>query len=212
MITANELYYLNRALDGKEIYGIKPKILINENNNDIVKSLKAKKIIDNDKKLNDFSFIILKNLEKYKDAKEYLWINETSVALDNSNYLLFFTKGDDEGFEFKKTTKELMLLALVKEFEFLRGGELFNGDIDEVDIEKVEFDENIIKELAEKAPKDIIYFKKVCKNEIINYVIYYSEDNHIYKYDVLLNIKSRITSKKARREIATMLNIDFGGI
>ena len=212
MITANELYYLNRALDGKEIYGIKPKILINKNNNDIVESLKAKKIIDNDKKLNDFSFIILKNLEKYKDAKEYLWINETSVALDDSNYLLFFSKDNEEEFEFKKTTKELMLLALVKEFEFLRGGELFNGDIDEIDIEKVEFDENIIKELAEKAPKDIIYFKKVCKNEIINYVIYYSEDEHIYKYDVLLNIKSRITSKKARREIATMLNIDFGGI
>lgn len=212
MITANELYYLNRALDGKEIYGIKPKILINENNNDIVESLKAKKIIDNDKKLNDFSFIILKNLEKYKDAKEYLWINEASVALDESNYLVFFTKGDDEEFELKKTTKELMLLALVKEFEFLRGGELFNDNIDEIHIEKVEFDENIIKELAEKAPKDIIYFKKVCKNEIINYVIYYSEDNHIYKYDVLLNTKSRITSKKARREIATMLNIYFGGI
>ena len=209
MITAEELYYLNKALDGDKIYGIKPKLLINNNQSSIIKSLKTKEMLDSDNKLNDFSYIILKNLEQYKAAKEYLWINDMPVSLDKSNYLLFFNKTKDEEFEFKKTTKELMLLDIVKQFEFLRAGELFENNIDEVDLEKIEFDEALVKEFVEKSPQDIIYFRKVCKDEILEYVIYYSEGDSIYKYDATLNFKSRITSKRARREIAKLLNISM---
>lgn len=208
MITADELYYLNRALNGDRIYGIKPQVLGN-GSEDVIKSLKKKQMIDDDEKLNDFSFIILKNLEQYKATREYIWINEMSFALDKSNYLIFFSKKSQREFEFKKTTKELMLLALVKEFEFLRGGELFDNELDEIEIEKVEFDENLLKQLSIKSPNEIIYFKKVFENTIVDYVIYYLEENKIFKYDVLSNKKSRVTSKKVRREIATMLDIDW---
>ena len=210
MITSEELYYLNKALDGNEIYGIKPEMLADYNKDNVVKSLIDKEILNNDEKLNDFTYLILKNLEQYKAAKEYLWINDMPVSLDDSNYLLFFNKKEDEEFEFKKTTKELMLLAIVKEFEFLRAGEIFENNIEQVDLEKVEFDEALIKKLEEKSPNEIIYFRKVKDNEILEYIVYYSEGDSIYKYDATLNFRSRITSKKARREIATLLNIDLG--
>ena len=206
MITAEEIYYLNRALNGEEIYGIKPKISLNNIQNTI-SSLKVKKIIDENEKINDFSYLILRNLEQYKNAREYLWVNDIALSLDRSNSLIFFSKNNNEEFDFKKTTKELMLLAIVKEFKFLQENRKIEGNKVESKIEEVTNIDEMLNFLKEKEIDKVLFFKKTREKDIIEYLVYYDHEGYIYKYDVLRKVKSKVISKQVRREIAILLNI-----
>lgn len=211
MLRSSELYYLNRALDADDIYGIKPDFESITEVNKVKDSLKKKKIIKENEELTDLAFLILKNLEIYKNAKMYIWINDICVSIDESNYLLFFKKTNDEEFEFKKITKELMLLAIVREYNFLQNSTLIDDYEDNRLEEEVESEQLIIDTLINIPKEDILYIRKVDKdNYIEEYNIYYSKNNYAYKYDVLKETKRKINCREIRMELADILEIAKG--
>ncbi len=209
MINSNELYYLNNALDGDDIYGIASNRVFDIKAT--IKSLKEKQIINENGELNDLSYLILKNLEQYKKSKEYIWINDIALSCDNSNYLIFFkkynTKENNEEFMFKKTTKELMLLSLVKEYEFLKESNIVKEIIDYISLD--DFIEKYIRNIS---LENRLFIKKVSGNSIKIYNIYYKENEFVYKYNVLNESRILMSAKEIRKELAQILGISMEDI
>lgn len=207
MISVNELYYLNRALDGKSIYGI--PFEVNEKI-DLFGASKAKQnlikenILDKDGSINDLSFLILVNLREYKRAKDYIWVNDLVMAVDKKDFLIYFKKKDDGKLLFKKTTKEAMIFNIVKEYEFLWGNKEEKKQC-AINISVEEFLEN---NMIHKENKDTLYIQKVSNKEIISRVAYYEEENRVYKYDFYKEKAITTNPLEVRRELLNLYNME----
>ena len=70
MLSSNELYYFNAALDGREIYAVEPmENLFNQlEGANIKEDLIKKNLINEDGSINTLSFIIIDRLRRYKSA------------------------------------------------------------------------------------------------------------------------------------------------
>ncbi|MBD7910560.1 DUF5081 family protein [Clostridium cibarium] len=206
MISVNELYYLNRALDGKNIYGITPyngEKLELFGASKIKENLIKEKILNKDGSINDLSFLILRNLEKYKKAKDYIWINDLVMAMDKSNFLIYFKPEEDGRVLFKKTTKEAMIFNIVKQYEFLWGNkEEVEHSID-IPIKNFFQDKGLVKD-----SKDILYIQKVNKGKIISSNAYYIEENNLFKYDFLKEKAIIVNPLEVRKEILKLYNME----
>ena len=156
MLSVGELYYLNKALDGKEIYGVNPSgEILFRNSKTVIESLIEKEILKEDGSLNELSFMITRNLEQYKKASSYLLLNEVLFSMDDSNYLIFFNKKENGNLDFRKTTKEIMLLSIIKEYEFLWNYKEVNGNK-----EKMPLDIFLNGTISEKEENQVLYIKK----------------------------------------------------
>ena len=207
MFTENEIYFLNSALDDESIYGLKPKeeIAITPVSAEVArKSLIKKKVLNEDMSINNTSYLILKNLEQYKNSKSYIWINDIVASIDESNYLIMFNKNEDE-IEFKKTTKELMLLGIVKQYEFTWP----NIEIEEKN-QHIPVNFFILERLSKVEDEDVIYVKREDDGKVTSYNVYYKEGNLVYKYNVLNEELTIFNPKNIRLEIATALGIKVG--
>ena len=83
MISIDELTFLNNILDGKELKGIELKKDINKI--DVINSLVNKKMLNDNITINENSAIILKALERYKQSRRYLIINDFFCTLEKKN-------------------------------------------------------------------------------------------------------------------------------
>ena len=99
----NELYVLNRGLDGKDIYGIPSfkdmsmsDIMINSIKEDLIE----KKILYNKDKLTNEGVKILKLIDDYKTSDKIIEINSLKIALTNQNHSVIL-KIDSGNFNFK---------------------------------------------------------------------------------------------------------------
>lgn len=209
MITKNELYFLNRALDGEEIYGL-PR------GNDILASMRSmenakaslieKSMLNTDESINDLTFLILRNLEIYKNSKSYIWINDIVASIDASNYMIFFKKEDD-GLEFKKTTKEMMLFAMVKQYEFLWD----NKEV-KVNTREVTLDDFMNEYLDEKDATDVLFIRREIEGNIAIYNVYFVDENkEVFKYDVLREKLANINPRDIRLELGEIFDILWDG-
>ena len=192
-----------KALDGKEIYGINPasELLAKKSINEI-ESLYEKDILKADGSLNELSYLIIRNLEQYKKASSYLWLNDIVCSMDDTDFLIFFRKEESGELEFKKTAKELMLLSIVKEYEFLWNYK----EIDDKK-EKMPLDIFLNKTIPEKEEKEVLYIKKEKDSDVVLYNIYYIEDESVYKYDALNEEVCEINPKEIRIELAKILGV-----
>ena len=87
MLSKSEIYLLNEALDGEEIYGL-PKdgvMFLKQNGSDAMQALIDKKIINEDGSVNETSYLIIKSLEKYKKSRSYIWINDIVASIDDGD-------------------------------------------------------------------------------------------------------------------------------
>lgn len=206
MLTVDEIYYLNKALDGKKIYGINKNFDITgekDKEGKIIKNLIEEKILNEDGSLNELSYQIIRNIEQYKNASNYLWINDIIFSMDKSKYLIFFRKEGKQELTFKKTTKELMLLALVKEYKFLWDNTIVTDEIKKIPLD--EFIKNIAVNRRER--KDL-YIKKVKENRPYLYNIYYEDGESVYKYDAIKEELKTVNPKEVRVELAKILEIE----
>ena len=200
MLTIDEIYYLNKALDGKKIYGINKNINEEDKEQKIVNNLINQEILNQDGSLNQLSFHIIRSLEQYKNASKYLWINDIIFSMDKTDYLVVLKKENEKEMTFAKTTKELLLLAIVKEYKFLWDNYTTEDDIKKIPLDY--FTQNIL--LKRKERKDL-YIRKEIENKPYLYNIYYEEGQNVFKYNILREELKKINPKDAREELAKIL-------
>lgn len=205
MISCDELYYLNKALDGKEIYGISPVENIEDAGSHNIKakeSLIAKKVIDDNGRINYVSYIVLESLEKYKKAEDYIWVNNSVVSIDDSDFLIYLKKAENNEFEFKKITKSIMVYTIFKENSFLQGERNYRKERKNVDIDRF-----ISYVINKKTEDEVLYIRKQSRSKLYFYKIYYEENGVLLVYDVLNKSLSRCNPKDARIEIMKLFEI-----
>ncbi|WPC42617.1 DUF5081 family protein [Clostridium sp. JS66] len=208
MINSNELYYLNRALDGMEIYGVDPvENIVNTlgSGKTAKESLIEKNILTKEGKINERSYLLIEGLEKYKKAKKYLWVNSRIVALDDTNFVIHLEKEEEGKIVLKEITKAIMLYSIIKENSFLWGNKVVENSGKYVSVK--EFVSNI---LNGKKDEDILYIKieNPSRQEVYN--IYYKEKDDIFKYDVIYKSLKKVNPKDIRIELVKLFDMKWG--
>ncbi|WP_411167603.1 DUF5081 family protein [Clostridium sp. MB05] len=211
MLKANEIYLLNEALDSKDIYGINKQTALEQeihSKNKAIDTLKKKKIINDDNSMNEVSYHIIRNLDIFKKANSYIWLNDILLSLDNTQYMVFLKKDSEEDeFEFKKIIKADLMYCLLKEYSFLCKGQ---EKVSEKKL-KLSSDEFVKEYIIDKDYDDLIIIRKE-ENKRINYtsayITYYLHENILYKYDALKEELYEISPINSRLEIAKIFNIE----
>lgn len=211
MLKANEIYLLNEAIDSKDIYGInKTTALEQEMHSDLkaIDSLKKKKIMNVDNSVNEISYHIIRNLEIFKKANSYIWINDILLSLDNTEYMVFFRKDlEKDEFEFKKILKADLMYCVLQEYDFLcKGSKSVNDKIIKLSSEEflqeyvIDIDYNNLLIIRREENKRINYTS--------NYIAYYLDEETLYKFNALKEEVCEISPKNARFEIAKIFEIE----
>lgn len=211
MLSKGEIYLLNEALDGHEIYGLpKDKVMfLQEDEQDVLQSLIEKEIINDDNSINKLSYLIIKNLEKYKKARSYVWINDMVASLnDDDNEMYLFRKNDKNNeYIFEKTTNGILIYSILKQYPFLRK----YREVEQVNKKSATFEEIMEEYIIDRKEDEIIIIRKD-EGRIIKstsfYSAYFEKDGICYEYNVIDKELSEINPKKARERIFEILNFE----
>lgn len=207
MLTSGEIYYLNSALESKEIHGlsytnVKAKLFKEGKKlQDMKEGLIEKGYLDKDGNLNMDSYQVIRNLEIYKKTSKYITINKIFGALGDDGFIPFFKEEDDDLYAFKKTTKELLWYAIIKEYDFIKEYKETEGKEREISLEE------ITRILTVKSLDESIYVRKTFKDEVEIYNVYYYENNIAYKYNVQKSTLREINPKDIRKELEEILEM-----
>ena len=211
MLKASEIYLLNEALDGKDIYGLDKEAALRENLYSEVKaldSLKEKMILNEDNTINACSYQLIKGLEKVKMAKSYIWVNDILLSKDDTDYMIFFKKDTESNvFELKKMANFHLVLTILKEYEFLRGRDtIVDSSINNMEVE--DFIENYI---IKNDNQNFLILKKeenVRIPYVSLYITYIEVEGKTYKYDVLKKELCEVSPKVVRLDISKLLGVE----
>ncbi|MCY6957196.1 DUF5081 family protein [Clostridium brassicae] len=205
MISASELYYLNRALDGTPILGINPvETLINndECEDSPKESLIRKKILESNDRLNEKSFRIINDLEKYKKAKKHIWINDLLIAIDETDFLIFLKNSKKGQVIIERTIKSLMLCEIIKKYQFLWN----STKVEDGEKEIIKPNDFILNKLLDKKENEVLCIQKKENESFSVCNIYYKED-YVYKYDLLNKQLTKINPRDIRLELANIFEL-----
>lgn len=209
MLSLGEIYFLNQALDSKDIYGLNgEEVLKNktEYNDKAMDSLRNKNILNNDYSINESSYLLIKNLEKYKNADTYVWINDMVLADVNEDHMIFIRKDNIIGeYEFRYTLKIHLFIQILKQYSFLRE---YNYNVK---------NENIYMDIADfisvyilnKKEDDILILRKNIKNSLCDYYVYVYDNGIVLKYDVIKEYFIEMNPKDVRVEIYNFINSNY---
>lgn len=203
MISSGEFYYFNKMLDGKDIYGVIYDEIMEKGNNP-KESLIRKRILETDGKLNKLSSQIVKNLDKYKKAKDYIWINDSIASIDKTDDVVYLRKNKGNDYTFKMVSKEHIVNSTMENYDFLLNADY---EVSEDDQEKMTIKVFLATILNKKDMSKVLYIKKEYEKIQCIYNIYYEEEGYIYKYDVLEKIITKMNSKKVVEDLATIFNL-----
>ncbi|SFD27957.1 DUF5081 family protein [Clostridium uliginosum] len=198
MLSASELYYLNSALDGTNIYGINPiETLINnqECEDSPKESLIMKDILKSHGELNEKSFRIIRNLEKYKNAKEYIWVNNLLISIDETDSIVFLKKYKKGQFILEETTKSLMIYSIFNNYMFL-----CSNDPTDSEKEILEPSDLIVNKLLNKKSEEVLCIQKE-KNKEFNICNIYYKEGYTYRYDTLKKELMKTNPRDIRLEL-----------
>lgn len=205
LLTASELYHLNKALDGKNIFGIYMAQCIVEkqmkkiNGEDL---LIEKKLLNSDKSLNDNSVKIIQKLEQYKSAKKYVSINEVLFSINPNSQYSVAMKNKNEKYELEIVAKHLIIYGLIKKFPFIGGNKEVKKEVYKVEII------NIINEKLFNAKEDEWFSVKKSSSEKseLSYIYFlYEEDT--YKYDFLAKTLEKKSPRDIRKELFEIFEV-----
>lgn len=205
MISSSEFYYFNKMLDGKEIYGV----VYDENlvgGTNPRTSLISKRILEPDGKMNKLSSDIFKNLDKYKKAKDYIWINDSIAAVDKTDNMVYLRKNKGDDYTFRLMSKSHVLNSVVENYDFLMQEDY---EVEDDVQEKMTIKMFLSTILNKKDMSEVLYIKKEYQKIQCIYNIYYEENNIVYRYDVLEKIITKMSPKKVREDLMEIFNAKF---
>lgn len=205
MLAVEEIFYLNKALGDNEIYGFDYSKVMSEmikekkSTEKVRKSLINKGLLNRDGSLNKMSYQIIRNLKIYKNCNRYIYLNSLVGSLDDNGFITMFDKDNKAEFNIRKTPKELMLLGLVKNYEFLQE----YIEVQEKE-EKIELEE-ITEKLLRVHYGEVIYIKLIEDNKVKYYNTYFREEDKVYKYNILNQTITLKNPKEIRIELGEIL-------
>ena len=209
MLSLGEIYFLNQALDSKDIYGLNgEEVLKNktEYNDKAMDSLRNKNILNNDYSINERSYLLIKNLEKYKNADTYVWINDMVLADVNEDDIIFIRKDNIIGeYEFRYTLKIHLFIQILKQYSFLRECN-YNVKNENIYMDIADF---ISVYILNKKEDDILILRKNIKNSLCDYYVYVYDNGIVLKYDVIKEYFIEMNPKDVRVEIYNFINSNY---
>lgn len=207
MLTSNEIYYLNTALEGEYVYGIDPlkaKAKEDISSKGAEKSLIEKRYLKEDGSVDNLGIIFLNHLHNYKNADNYIWVDGKVIAFNNRPYLITLSREDSKIYKFERKLKAQIVAQIFKDKPFLLGDNQVKEDKKVVSVNKIT---NIL-ELKDES--EVLYLRREKDENISFYNVYFKEDNSIFKYDVLKKTLSLINPREVRGEILDLFNIRRG--
>lgn len=187
MINIEELFYLNRLLDNSIIPGFEVSYLFNRNKSEeeIRKDLIDKDIIISKDDMNFKAFMLIGKLKQFKEANEFVWINDKPYANNKKSHILSIHKIEDNKIKFEKLTRVDLVNKIIKEFEFV--SKMTKKSENTISIEEFnkyfEIDTNI-NNLRNR--KDLLILKKEIDGHVqVQNCYFVYEDKKVYKYDLL---------------------------
>lgn len=184
-MTIKEIYVLNRALDGKDIFSL-PKLSQMKISNLLVSAVKKNLIKKGYLQANgfftDIGLSTVNRLKKYKEAKKYIIINNVSIGVINSTdgvVVIFNKLNNDYKIIFCKIAN--LIDQIIETFEFLSFsekndkysmGEGLNSEELELSIDNYEQSEDSFKLIIDD-------------NGSFSEELYFYESNNLFVYDYL---------------------------
>lgn len=200
MLTCGEIYYLNKALDGKKIFNVSPimDIFTNSNSN-IEKSLHEKGLLNEDYMINNKACEIIRLIDIFKSSRKYIVIDDKiSISESINDFIVYFEKDSDNNFYVDRVVNDGLVFRLLYDHYFLTEDKVVEDNV--IRIDKTDFIDNYLK-VSRDSVKVCIYDGF----EIDNEIYYCLLENNVYKYDGKEEYCALINPKDAAVEIYSMV-------
>lgn len=201
MINEKEINFLSNIIDERPLYGVKKIEDLNDYR--IIESLEEKEILDVGINIGKKGALLLRFIENYKNAKQYIQIGNCFIGIEDNEFSTVITKYEDE-YLIERTSKTLFLFNFFKQNNMLLDKEVIEESEEKVG------QLNIAYELMvnEEKIKNIFRVKNIENNIVTKNWLIYSYDNKVYKYDSITEEKNIINCNNIRKEI---FNMFYGG-
>lgn len=179
-MTEKEIYVLNRALDGKDIYML-PPLDQSEMSELIIHTVKEqlilKRILSDYAAFTDAGIRFCKKLKLYKEANRYLTVGNITVGIrdDNKNVMLMYNPFLNE-YKLKYIQKTDWVKDIAGAYSFIGGN---NSVYEEEDIE---MSQNMFEERYRLKHDNSVVIKTFAKETYRKYMVF-SVQNELYLYD-----------------------------
>ena len=123
MITYEELFVLNRALDGKDMWHVRSFDNVKDKLNVISKakrSLIEKGLLNNNSSFTKEGIKLVKCLEKYKNTKKYFNFQNVWAALTDDGNAITIAESAPNKYEINYLTSNSIYRAIADKFRFIR--------------------------------------------------------------------------------------------
>ena len=191
-MTLNEIYVLNRAIDGAEIYAL-PKLNIPLSNlliSSIKDRLIEKRILNTHKSFTDEGIRLTQRIRLYKTAVKYISINRITIGLqDENNGVALIYNPYFNSYAFDRIFSEDIFSDLTGAYAFL----LEDGEAVIEQEENIEF--NLLKERHHIDCKNSLILKTKSKDAETHEELYFT-NNQFYLYDHIRKILMQKSKEK----------------
>lgn len=200
MLTCGEIYYLNKALDGKKIFNVSPIMDIFTNSNEnIEKTLYEKGLLNEDHMINDKACEIIRLIDIFKKSKKYIVVDDKlNISESINDFIVYFEKKPDNNFYVDRVINDGFIFRLLFDHYFLTKDKAVDNKV--VKISKTDFINNYLDTCEDSV--------KVCKYdgfELDNEIYYCLLEDNVYKYDGKEESCKLINPKDAAVEIFSMV-------
>lgn len=205
--TNDEMIGLNSIIDKNDIFGINliPPSL-NEQVDFVdktINSLKVKGLIDDKGKLRKIGVIPIRLIEEYKNASQYIFINDFRIAFcEKDNFVILIQV--ENGYELLRLSKIVLLTQLLKKYSFLCLAQ--DKNIKPSVPYDVSYD--LWEECLDNISlEEIIIISKYKNKEILDLGIIYGSDNSGY-YDIINQKNHLLFARDLRIKLMELLEIE----
>lgn len=204
-LTKQELIFMTAVTRQRDPFGVflsyPKKDEMSQYKEKVVRLLQTKNILGQDQKLTREGQALLMLWENYCTCKKHLIINQCLFAVNRDRRVTGLKKEKDE-YEFFSMDSVVVLMAILKKNQFLRGADTkCSGDM-----ERIEYDE-WVSGLEQGIDEDLLilgdYRNKTPQKE----EVYYWKDNLGYCYDLASGYRRQISPRTMRMRLMNYLEV-----
>ena len=207
MFTINELWAMNKGLDAKPIFGLGKETGISQSAFvDGKKGLIEKKVLKPDGGISPLGFHAMRTLEQYKKAPHYIFVNDYSLSLDQTDFIVLLQRTGEDNYNLMKSAKHFAVLGIVRALKFLWDCE-----------EPAPFEKRVpyldfFSDFFTGLPEDEVFFLKKYAREDGEIgktldVVFLKKEGICYRYDVASSRLRSVNPKTIRLELLSVFEM-----
>lgn len=208
ILSREEIQFFQSITTGPEPLGLWIPSVVEEKAEEVcekaVSRLQEKKILDEQKKITPEGMVPIRLWEAYRNAPKHLLLNELKIALLPERRIITIreVKGD---YELKSYDAIVLILEILKAYEFLRGGEV-RLKPEEKRSEKCPY-EAWQKELSRYGENQLL-IGSYQGNAFVKEEFYYWEGEEAYQYLFETQRRKRIQAPTIRKKLLRWFEIE----